>query len=173
MGMSFQLITSVQSIAAIWISTKTPRFGILIARREFSRLDAEWRKAALLSVLMMLLGGASLLGVLYLMTGMRLEFVNRVLSPIAFLLLGVGSLFSLGAQCIALYLRAHKKEVLTTVGIVSGLSMGLLVWQLGAQFGPLGASGGYLFVMSCVAFPMAFLVWHRARHSMQFRESTR
>jgi O-antigen/teichoic acid export membrane protein len=163
MGMSLQLVNAVQSIAAIWIFTKAPRFGILVARRDFGLLDSEWRKASLLAVTMMIMGLVFLLSVLYLMVEMRLDIVNRVLSPLAFVLLAAGSLFSLGSLCFSVYLRAHKKEMLTIAGIVSGLLMGSLVWQLGIHFGPLGATGSYMFVMSCIAFPMVFFIWKRAR----------
>lgn len=163
MGMSLQLVGAAQSIASIWILTKAPRFGILIARREFDQLDAEWRKATLLAVSMMLVGAVLLLGILYLLTGMQMELVNRVLSPLAFVLLAAGAVFSLWGSCLSVYLRAHKREVLLTAGILSGLVMGLMVWQLGSRFGPLGASASYLFVLSCVSFPMVFYAWKKAQ----------
>lgn len=163
MGMSLQLIGAVQSIASIWIMANAPRFGILIARREFDQLDAEWRKATLLAVSMMLVGIVLLLGTLYLMTVMHLELANRVLSPLAFALLAVGAVFSLWGSSLSVYLRAHKKEVLLTTGMLSGVVMGVLVWKLGAHFGPLGASASYLFVFSCVSFPMVFYAWGTAR----------
>ncbi|MFZ2739256.1 MAG: hypothetical protein WBI20_05670 [Burkholderiaceae bacterium] len=163
MGMSLQLIGAVQSIASIWFMANAPRFGILIARGEFDRLDAEWRKATLLAVSMMLVGVVLLLGTLYLMTEMHLELANRVLSPFAVALLAAGAVFSLWGSSLSVYLRAHKREVLLTAGMLSGLVMGLMVWQLGSRFGPLGASTSYLFVLSCVSFPMVFYAWKKAQ----------
>lgn len=163
MGMSLQLIGSVQSIASIWFMANAPRFGILIARREFDQLDAEWRKATLLALAMMLVGVVLLLGILYLMTGMGLELVDRVLSPFAVALLSAGAVFSLWGNSMSVYLRAHKKEVLLKAGLWSGVVMGLLVWQLGAHFGPMGVSASYLFVFSCVSFPIVFCAWKNAK----------
>ena len=163
MGMSLQLIGALQSIASIWFLTKAPRFGILIARQEYDLLDKEWRKSTILAVLVMLLGVALLLGVLYLMLEMHLDFPNRVLPILSFMLLATGAIFSLAGHSMSVYLRAHKREVLLPVGIVSGVVMGLLVWQLGMHFGPLGASASYLFVLSCVSFPMVFYAWKKAQ----------
>ncbi len=163
MGMTMQLVMAVQSIASIWVLTKVPRFGVLVAQGDFGRLDVEWRSATFLSVLMMVGGGALLVGSLYLLTVMQVAGVDRVLPPLAFVLLTVGALFSVGSQSLAIYLRAHKREVLMRAGLVSGVLMGFLVWQLGARYGPMGASASYMFVMSCVAFPMALHVWHVSR----------
>jgi hypothetical protein len=165
MGMSLQLVNAVQSVASIWMLTKTPRFGVLVAQRQFAKLDDEWRKATLLSVGMMLLGESILLGILFVGTEMRWDLVGRVLSPVPFVLLAFGAVFSLATQSFSLYLRAHKKEVLTPVGVVSGVLMGALVWLLGKNFGAPGASASYLLVMAGVAFPLAFLIWKRARRN--------
>lgn len=163
MGMSFQLIGAAQSIAVIWISTKSPRFGILIARRDFELLDYEWRKATTVTISVMLLGTALMLGIIYLMSQINLQFTDRVLSLPAFVLLGIGATFSLAVHAMAIYLRAHKKEVLTKAGMLSGVLMGVLVWKLGAYFGPIGASASYSLVFACVAFPMVFSSLKKAR----------
>jgi hypothetical protein len=163
MGMSLQLIGAAQSIAIVWIATKAPRFGILIAHRKFNQLDAEWQKATQLAVSMMLLGVALLIGILYLLTWMQQELVNRVLPPLDFSLLAAGAVFSLAGHSISVYLRAHKREALLSAGLLSGVVMGLLVWQLGSRFGSLGASASYLFVFSCVSFPMVIYAWKKAQ----------
>jgi hypothetical protein len=163
MGMSLQLVGAIQSIASIWFMANAPRFGILIARGEFDRLDAEWRKATLLSLLMMLLGLVLLLGTLCLMTDMHLELANRVLSPFAVAMLAVGSVFSLWGSSMSVYLRAHKREVLLTSAILSSFVMGLMVWQLGSRFGPLGASASFMLGFSCVSFPMVSYAWKKAQ----------
>lgn len=163
MGMTLQLISAVQAMAMIWILTESPRFGVFVAKREFSQLDSAWRKATLYSVSMMLLGLLVLQGVLYVMTMTHIKFVNRVLPLSSFALLSAGGVFALLGHCLALYLRAHLKEVYTQVGMLTGFIMGFMVWQLGARYGSLGASASYFFVMSCVTFPLAFWIWKKAR----------
>ena len=163
MGMSLQLIAGIQSISSIWFMANTPRYGILIARREFVQLDKEWRKSTLIAVFMMLVGLVLLLGFIYLLSGMAFKLEYRVLPPTVFSLLAAGAVFSLWGQSFSVYLRAHKKEVLLQTGIVSGVVMGVLVWQLGAHFGAIGAVTSYMVVFSCVSFPMVYFAWKRAR----------
>jgi O-antigen/teichoic acid export membrane protein len=163
MGMSFQLVMAVQAMASIWILTKVPRFGILVARKEFDSLDAEWRRAGWLSVYVMVAGVVLLLGALYAVNIVRPGIANRVLPPVAFAMLAIGALFGLASQSYAVYLRAHKREVLMAATFASAGSMGVLVWQCGMRFGSIGVSAAYLFVMSIISFPTVFLIWRKAR----------
>lgn len=164
MGMSQQIIMAFLSIALIWVMTKAPKFGIFIAKRDFQTLDIEWRKAALLSISMMVCGVTILLLIQILLNDQHWDPINRLLPPLPLLLLGLGAVFAVGMQCIAVYLRAHKKEVLTGTGVSSGLLMGVMVWLIGSIYGPVGATGSYLVVMSCVAFPMALVIFRKSRH---------
>lgn len=163
MGMTWQLVTAIQSIAVIWVMTKAPRYGILVARREFDTLDREWRKATIFSVLMMVLGVISTALVMYYLSGISWEPMKRVLSPLNFLLLAGGALFSLIVQCFSIYLRAHKKEVFTPVALITGLLMAIVVWQFGASYGALGATTSYLIIMGCVTIPMTFFVFKKSQ----------
>ena len=164
MGMTWQIVGAIQSVAMIWVMAKAPRFGMLIATREFAVLDLTWRKAALMSMLLMSGGAmATFLFILYL-NYIRWHPIDRILSPLSFLMLAGGAVFGQGVQCIAIYLRAHKREALALAGIMTGFMMALAVWQFGARYGAPGASAAYLIVMASVAFPWAFLIWQRSRH---------
>ena len=69
-----------------------------------------------------------------------------------------------------MYLRAHKREVLTTSGVLTGVMIGSLVWVFGSKFGPTGAAGGYLLVMSCFTFPVTIVIYLKSRknwHQLQ------
>lgn len=163
MGMSFQLITALQTVASIWVATKVPRYGILVARRDFDLLDSEWKKAGLLSIGVMIAGVIGLLGALYIANLVRPGTAARVVAPTAFMMLAVGALCSVAAQNFALYLRAHMKEVLMASSFASASAMGILVWQLGSHYGSMGVSAAYLVVMAGVSFPTVFLIWRKAR----------
>lgn len=164
MGMTLQLINAVQSIAIVWISVESPRFGSYVAKRQFSQLDITWKKATLYSVSFMGVGLLILQSVLYMMTVAKLEIVNRILPISSFVLLSAGGVFALLGHCLAVYLRAHLKEAFMQVGLLTGLLMGLMVWQLGAKYGSLGASASYFFVMACVSYPLAYVIWKKAKH---------
>lgn len=163
MGMTLQIVMAMLSISLIWITVKVPRFGVLVAQRDFHRLDSEWSKASLLSVILMACGVILTFVTLAILSDLHWEPVSRLLSPVQFLMLAVGGIFAAVVQCAAIYLRAHKKEVLTKTGMISGALMAIMVWKLGMLYGPAGAAGSYLIVMSAVTFPMAFYIWKKSR----------
>jgi hypothetical protein len=60
------------------------------------------------------------------------------------------------------YLRAHRKEPLIGLSVVSGILIGLSTWFLGRRFGATGMGVGYLAVTITV-IPFIFLIWNRLR----------
>jgi O-antigen/teichoic acid export membrane protein len=161
MGMSLQLVSAVQGIATIWVAVKVPHFGILVARREFDALDAEWRKATFLSVCMMIVGILALFCLLLVVNAVRPGTLSRVVPPVGFAMLAFGGIFSLIGQSFSFYLRAHKKEVLMGSAFASAISMGILVWQLGSRYGWFGVCVAQLVVTVCVSFPTVYCVWRK------------
>ncbi len=163
MGMTWQILNAMQSVANIWIATKAPRFGMLVARRDFDALDRNWRHATLMSLVLMATGVVAVFMSVEYLNLVGWEPIQRILAPLPLLMFAVGVFFSQILQCIAAYLRAHKKEVMTPVALVSGVLMALSVWRFGMAYGAIGAAASYLFVLSLVAFPMAAYIWNRSR----------
>lgn len=162
MGMTWQVVMAIQSVAIIWVATKAPRFGMLVAKREFAALDMMWRKAALMSFSGLVCGVIIIFLLMDYLTGIHWDPINRMVTPSSFLMLAGGAVFADAVECLAIYLRAHKREALTPVAIVTGILMAMTVWQFGATYGAAGVSASYLVVMSTVAFPFALLVWRKA-----------
>ena len=78
-------------------------------------------------------------------------------------MLAVGGIFAAAVQCIAVYLRAHKKEVLMFPGTITSLLMAVMALSIGASYGTVGITASYLAVMSCVMFPMTLYIWQKSR----------
>ena len=163
MGMTWQIVGAIQSVSTIWVLTKAPKFGMLIAAREFAVLDTKWRTAAIVSMSLMVSGVLFVFVSVYYLRHNDWGPINRLLPPLPFLFLAGGAVLTQGVQCIAIYLRAHKREALMPVGRVTGVLMGLSVWRFGMDHGAQGATAAYLLVMSCVSFPMAALIWRESR----------
>jgi len=163
MGMSLQLVAAVQSIAAVWIMTVTPKFGVLVANGKFAKLDSVWGEAVFLTIGMTVLGVALFLSGVFAISVINADMANRILPLSLLVLLSVGAIFQSWGSCFALYLRAHKREILTPVGILTSMMMGLMVWHFGSKYGALGASASHFFVFSCVNFPLIYWLWRKAR----------
>jgi hypothetical protein len=170
MGISQQIVMAIVSISLIWVTTKVPQFGILVAKRNFVKLDNEWFRASLYSAALMIAGVFLLLSLQMILNKIEWSPILRLLPPLPLLCLCIGAFFVVLIQCLAMYLRAHKREVLTTSGVLTAVMIGSLVWVFGSKFGPTGAAGGYLLVMACFAFPATVVIYLKSRknwHQLQ------
>lgn len=147
MGMTLQIVTTLQVLAYSWVYTKVPRFGMLISRKDYSSLDRMWVKSTLVSVAVMLLGAAGAWAVVYGLHVAGIGLAQRMLEPKPTALFLAAATLMLVSQCQTAYLRAHKQEPILVLSVSSSLLIGLLVYLLGKHWGPLGAAGGYFAVM--------------------------
>ena len=163
MGMTWQLVAALGSLAMAWVATKVPRFGILIAQKNYAELDQFFFRTSSISMGVISLGAVLLWLLVYGLNYFEHPLAQRLLSPFPFGLFIAGTVLGQIIQCQTAYLRAHKKEPFLIYALVYGFSNGILVWFLGSRFGAIGASAGYLLVMSLVAVPMASYIWIKCR----------
>ena len=162
-GMTWQAVSALQMVALSWIQVGVPRFGALIAHGKYDELDREWRHAVVVSTAFALVASLALLFLVYVLNALGSGLSQRILDMPATSLFVAGLVFAHLCQCQAAYLRAHRREVLTGVAMVTALTMGIAVWWLGREFGGVGVAASYCGVMVLVAFPSMSFVWARAR----------
>jgi O-antigen/teichoic acid export membrane protein len=150
MGMSLTLASAVFFVATSLVTTRTPRYGELIARRDFAELDAQFFPAMWRAFGAMALGAAALLGGTFLLPrigGHR--WSDRLLDPLPFALLLATFLINTLFFAEAVYLRAHKQEPLLGIFIASGIAVATCAVTLGRTYGATGMMLGY-FVTTLV-----------------------
>ena len=166
MGMTRQIIAALQGLALAWVNTKAPRYGIFIARNDYVGLDRFWLRCSMVSLLVIFLGALGLWALLYSFKTMAIPFSERLLSPLPVGMFLFALIPTQVVQCMATYLRAHKREPIVVASVTSCLLTGFLVWLLGSKFGPVGAAGAYASVMAATAIWIAYIwsycrkVWH-------------
>ncbi|MEJ2061215.1 MAG: hypothetical protein P8Y64_12145 [Gammaproteobacteria bacterium] len=153
-GMTWQIFNVIQSISLVWVQTRVPRFGTLVADRRFDELDTVWRRMTVISFIAYLVVIAGFLGTQSVLGYFNFSFIDRLLDVDVELLLipiGIGAIW---VQCAALYWRSHKIEALGFMGVVPSLVNGALVWWLGARYGSPGALSAYILTLLMVMVPL-------------------
>ncbi len=163
MGMTWQVIIALQGVALAWVCTKVPRFGMLIAKKEYVALDRLFLRTSTVSLGVIGCGAGALWLVVYGLYAVGHPLAQRLLRPLPTGLFLLAAVLMQVGQCQVAYLRAHKREPLVVVAVVSSLAIGLLVWLLGSRFGPLGAASGYLAVVILFIIPYETAIWIRCR----------
>jgi len=163
MGMSLTLASAVFFVATSLLTTKVPRLGELIARRDFAELDARFFPLMRRSVGVMALGAAMLFGGTFALRALGHRWSDRLLEPLPFVLL----LAAMVAQTIffaqAVYLRAHKQEPLLWIFIAGSVAVAGCALILGRRFGATGMMLGYLLTTLVVSLGGGTWVFGRKR----------
>lgn len=154
-GMTWQVFTMLQVLGLAWVQTRVPRFGMLIAQRDFAGLDMVWRHTALLAIGVFALGMGAFLLFQIMLKHFDIEFSRRLLEPDVTLLLLPTGLLAIWVQCAAAYWRAHKAEPLGFSAAIPGLINGVLVWWLGMNYGTGGAIAAYLIMLFLISAPLS------------------
>lgn len=163
MGMTWQVVSGLQMASMAWIQPNVPRFGILVARRDYAELDRVWLRTTLVSLIFLGCLAVVAWGLVYTLNVFHLPLAQRLLAPLPTGLLLLGGILFHVSQCESIYLRAHKREVLMLLSVTSSLLIGALVWWLGSQLGPTAAASAYFGVATCYVIPLQTLIWFRCR----------
>ncbi len=152
MGMSLTLAMAVFFVANSLVTTRVPRFGELIARRDFAELDAQFFPALWRSLGAMAIGAVALFGGTLVLREMGHPWGARLLEPLPFALLLATMLANTIFFGEAVYLRAHKQEPLLGIFIASGITVAASTLTLGRAFGATGMMVGYFIgtLLVCV-----------------------
>ena len=154
-GMTWQVFSSLQLLGLAWVQTRVPRFGMLIAQRDFEGLDRLWRHTTLMAIGVFALGMGAFLFFQLILNHFDLEFRQRLLGAEITLLLLPTGLLAMWVQCAASYWRAHKAEPIGFSAAIPGLINGALVWWWGSNYGAAGAIAGYLIMLVTISGPLA------------------
>lgn len=163
MGMTWTIVGAVQAVALIWVYTKVPKFGMLIAQKDFVELDRYWLRTSLVSIVVVCAGAVGAWTLFYALNMWHIRFADRLLGPLPLGLLLTSVVLMQFTQCETAYLRAHKREPLMVLSVVTGILSGGAVWFLGRRFGPTGAAAGYLAVIAFVNLPWETAIWFKCR----------
>lgn len=163
LGMTWQILTSLQAACMSWIKTRTAMFGILVARREFAELDRIYFRLLAISSTFLTLGTAAFFSAIVTLNYLAINFSDRLLPPLPTAMLAVAIVLLIIPESQWTYIHAHKKSPHLAIAILGSLLSGLLTWWLGRQFGAIGVSAAYLFMIACFYLPLWSAVWWACR----------
>lgn len=168
-GMMWTIFVAIQAASLSWIETRRPRFGQLIAEKDYVALDDLFFRMSRISLLL-LTAGVSLftLGV-WVVNQLPYWFFERIASRLPDVLptaiFAVAMVIMQLAQCTNIYVRAHKKDPFLLAAIVSNLTIAGLVLWLGTAHGIIGVAIGYLIGVALVQVPLWVIIWSRTRQA--------
>lgn len=162
-GMTLALVTALQSAAMAWLTPRRPLFGVLVANRDYANLDRTWFRTTSSSVITLVVVGLAAWLLIVYMNTVRLPLAQRFLDPlpiIAFIGWATIRQISFG---LTVYLRAHKQDPTAVISVVGSVASVVVIWRIGAAYGPAGASIALLGVSGLCLVGELF-VWKTFRN---------
>ncbi len=164
MGMTWSALKSLQWGAMAWVSTRTPKFGILISQQNYDALDRMFYRVVLISWIILACGGIAAWSLVAGLTWWGHPLADRLLHLDSLALLIVCVVLNHLPLTLSLYARAHKREPFVWLMVSTNLAVVLAVWWGGrgpaAEF---GAVLGFLSVMLFLTVPIWGLIWWKSR----------
>lgn len=163
MGMTWTILLAIQGISMAWLQTRVPRFGQLIARREYGDLDRQFFRVVLISTAVISAITLAFGATVTLLERYEWFLAGRMLKPLPTFLFGAGVVLNHLAMCAGTYVRAHNRDPFLFAATSSSLLMAGSVWVLGGMYGATGVSAAYLGVVAFYLLPFHGIIWKNAR----------
>ncbi len=163
MGMTMSLMTTLGTLSYAWLAVRAPQFGMLIAKKDYVELDQLFHRLVWITMGIVAAGAVAILGFVLILHWGHFAMGSRMLTLLPVCLLLGQQIINCAINAMAIYLRAHKKEPLMIVSLVSALLIGLSTWQLGATYGPTGAAAGYFVICLVWGLPSCWYIFQRCR----------
>lgn len=167
MGMSFSIVNALMSISMAWMSTKAPKFGTLVAQKDYVNLDVLFKVTLSRSLFVMVVLGGGLCITNYFLHVENVRFSSRFLDPLPFTLLMLAAALNYVTYAQSAYLRAHKQEPFLLISLISAGLIAVLTLALGLEYGATGIMSGYLAVCTTVGFGWGSLIFLSKRREWQ------
>jgi len=163
MGMTVNGLNGVMALSMSWISTKVPLFSGLIAKKEFPELDKVFFKSLKQTLFVTFVGLSGVFVLVFGLQQMDFPLGNRFLPLLPLGIMCITFLFNCSVFAMAIYLRSHKEEPLLVQSIVFAILSAMSTIILGARYGVIGVTSGYMILSMTVSLPWVTAIFIKKR----------
>lgn len=163
MGMTLTALNGVLSLTLSWINTKVPLFSNLIAKSDYSTLDAVFNKTLKQSCSVCILILLFMVSVIIFLQDKNMALGHRFLNSLPLILLSISTFVNQLIFSLATYLRCHKREPLLLQSVVLGITSGICTIVFGKLYGVVGITISYTFLMIFVGLTWAFHIFNKKK----------
>lgn len=161
-GMTWSIVGMIFMISSSWFLPKAPKFGILIAKKKYGELDALFVRIMRVFVIITALVAAMVWLAVYALNKLNHPFSARLLPVLPTTVFLIAQVIMILSVPFSVYLRAHKKEPLLFISVLSGVLTALAAFIFGKYYSVTAIGLGYLTV-NIFLVPFIVLIWHRCR----------
>jgi hypothetical protein len=150
MGLIFSIMMAISSGSIAWVSTKSARFGRLVAEERYSDLNVMYKDSSRISMILAFISMFLFILIVSIATQYLPNFVSRLPSLEVILLISIGVLSNNYISIQALYLRSFKQELFMSLSIASGILVTLSTVASSIYLNMTYVAGGYGMIMLAI-----------------------
>jgi len=162
MGITWNLVQGLSNITSSWVTAKTPKFGMLIAQKNYKELDSIFFKIVIGATLLSVLGAVIIYGVVSFIYVMNFSWQEKLLTPTVTGIFMGATVLQMFTLPFSSYLRAHKREPLYLVSIMSGILVSVVTFYTASHFNIEYVAMGYLIVTALIV-PITIFIWAKLK----------
>ena len=171
-GLTWQLLTTVQSASLAWLQTRLPRFGALLASQKHREFEREILRASVLSIAVFLGGMICFFLAIFLAKLAGVDLASRFIPNSAILFFACGMVGWTLAIAEQSYVRLFKTDPFLLISVFASCLVASAIWYFGSTSGPYGLSIAYCVVSWLYAVPIStwILLKHRRKAGMSTQD---
>lgn len=164
-GLTWQLLTTVQAASLAWLQTRLPRFGTLLAAKKHQQFEREMFRASFLSIAVFLGGMVAFFAAISLSKLAGVNLASRFISIPAILFFAAGMIGWTLAMAEQSYVRLFKTDPFLLISVFASCLVASAIWHFGSTSGPYGLSIAYCLISWLYAVPVStwILIKHRRK----------
>lgn len=168
MGMTVQVLNTIQGFSFSWQNTKIPRYCGLIEMKQYTELDTVFNKtlkqmvAVCSAILVMFYAVVFVLRATSFSIGDTV-LADRFLPLIPMALMTIPVVVNQFVSSWATYLRCHKQEPFLVNSVVIGILCCVSTLVLGKYYGLYGITIGYSSLILFVSLPWGYMIYMNKR----------
>ncbi len=163
MGMSLNVLNGAMSVGLAWISTKAPALAASAARQNYEEMDTLFFSTLKQSGMVLAGITLALIGSVITLQIFHVAYETRLLSPLPFALLAGKVIIDFFVYCLAVYLRAHKREPFIWLSVLGAATVPPMAIVFGKSAGALGVTLGAFGLALLLGLPLAWGIFQRCR----------
>lgn len=161
-GLTWTLVGMLGTVAESWIAPRVPKFGMLIAQKNYRELDTVFFRTTKIVLALCVISAIGIGCGAYILTWFYHALADRFLAPSPFAVLLLAHVAHYASVPFSTYLRAHKQEPMVGLSVAAGIAIGLSTFLLGKYYSVDAVCLAYL-IINVIGLPLALLIWQTYR----------
>lgn len=165
-GLTWQLLTTVQAASLAWVQARLPKFGALLASEGTDKLEKEMFRVSLLAIAVFTAGIVGFFVCIALAEFVGLPIIDRFISAPSILFFAAGLLGWILCSAEQSYVRLFKTDPFLLFSVVSSCLIGIATWYFGSTSGVRGISIAFFLIVWVYSVPISTAIMLRHHKSL-------